>query len=522
MSFFISSTIFPGVNPPQDVVFNVVLQNCNNFPNASQTNAIPALANPNQIVFCKNMGTLSTTTWSQVFITFTAEQDFDMIRVFPSQAIVPQTDCMAFVHFAYPELIDITDFNAGTFTNCTLGTGAQNCSVKNAEFIWKNPAGIPIYQGSNQSFPLDNNAAIGNYNLSMVVNNVTPENLLNCQGIATDINASLNVNNTCECGTLRIEGAQVQYLRFPQINGSNNWYTQTLNPCFENLLCYGYEEAEFFTCSSNMLNNNIWEARLVPGFGDANTIPYLQFNNIADNNPSLGNFHQISLTNNFDLILYTLGTYTFMIEIRLTNTVLNQSKSMYVKNIAPSFFHPISFKCVQSTPLNNFPHYQIVQENLPGFSYLWSFSAGITPLSPINNAQVEFIHNGFLANPTASVLVTNSYGCLPYTRTFNVHQNNCSTSKNSSSMIGSHSINSLSDFKNSNTLEIFPNPVSTMLFLESEKSIEEIILYSIDGLIIKKFKSVKIIPMDNLPSGIYILGVRLSDKSKKYEKVYKK
>jgi hypothetical protein len=88
-------------------------------------------------------------------------------------------------------------------------------------------------------------------------------------------------------------------------------------------------------------------------------------------------------------------------------------------------------------------------------------------------------------------------------------------------MIGSHSINSLSDFKNSNTLKIFPNPVSSMLFLESEKSIEEIILYSIDGLIIKKFKSVKIIPMDNLPSGIYILGVRFSDKSKRYEKVYK-
>lgn len=67
---------------------------------------------------------------------------------------------------------------------------------------------------------------------------------------------------------------------------------------------------------------------------------------------------------------------------------------------------------------------------------------------------------------------------------------------------------------------VYPNPARSNVFLESEKEMVEVRIYSFDGKLLRLFKDKGSkhlqVPMETLPAGTYLLKVRLSDRTDRF------
>lgn len=205
-SFFFSSKDYLPIPAAQNVNFVIVLIKCQNFPNAFLT-GFTAPTVPNQVIYCEFFNSLNTNPWKQISVNFTANDNYDMIRIFPEQLSAGPTVETSSTYFGYPELIDVTDFTAGSAPitspgncNITLGpaTGNLNCSVTNAIFTWFGPNGQILSASSNQQSPIINSsnpANVGTWNLEMSVPNIVlPTGANSCATLQTNIiTSSVNV-----------------------------------------------------------------------------------------------------------------------------------------------------------------------------------------------------------------------------------------------------------------------------------------------------------------------------------------
>lgn len=161
--------------------FKIVLLHCEDAINFTYPGAtIPNLTFHHQTIVCQNN---VTGNWQQFLTSFTADEDFDLIWIYPEN-IYSQDATTIGVSFAYPELIDVSNFSAGsppnpTPGNCTvtIGPKSPNCGVANATYTWYGPNGLIRTDAINQQIVVDasNNINVGTWTLRMTIpNTVTP------------------------------------------------------------------------------------------------------------------------------------------------------------------------------------------------------------------------------------------------------------------------------------------------------------------------------------------------------------
>ena len=151
--------------------FTIILMKCADLSslNYTSTGTINYPVN-SQIIYCE--ANLSNTAWQQVVTKFSVNDNYDMIAVFPSTSSSLRISCA--IDFAYPELIDLFNFNSGpTPTSCaaTVGPLTPNCSVVNAQFTWNRPNGQTPLTNVTQQIQVDatNPLNTGIWTLSMSV-----------------------------------------------------------------------------------------------------------------------------------------------------------------------------------------------------------------------------------------------------------------------------------------------------------------------------------------------------------------
>lgn len=496
-SFFIASTVPTGFTAVENVKFNVALINCQNFepPQSAFPGTLPS---PNQFIFCEDMGTIGNTGWRQIFVKFVATGNFDMIRIYPSQVPFVSSATASFVHFALPELVEVTDFTAGVpvYENfCELTITPGNCGVRNAQYTWRDPNNNIVQQGPNQFLFLNMaNNPYGTYTLTMTVPGVSNTNNT-CSDNNPTIMASVDIVGNCSCtGQLSIENAQAVYLS--QFTGP--WYTQNLSTCTINNLCNRDELIEI-SATSNQTNGNVWEV-LTNSF----TGNQFQFYSSWGGNST----NPVATTQNLDLqIVFDPSGYG-EVEIKLTNTILNISKSMIIRIIPTSYVFDVCYS-------NDYPGYKkfIGGTQNPYTNYMWTFPTGMTLLPNPNVLLVSYNESQYTGTYpiNATLVATSLFGCPTNTQPLTLYSApiycNAKTLNENNLLYKQEEIRSEETFKN---LTISPNPANGNIRISSTKNIKSATILNAQGVALKQLtqsQALQAINISDLKPGTYFIKV---------------
>lgn len=190
--------------------FKIILMKCQDYvspmlPSGTDVSyALPPIPANSKIIYCENI-VQNFNDWEQILVKFTADRDYDMIWIRPERTNI-NTDPNDFsgIFFAKPELLDMTNFNAGTnptTSNCNINLGptTPNCSPLNAIYTWYPPNGqSPILANANQQIQVNSSLPvnIGTWTLQMTVPSATLTNNI-CSQNNPVFQASVNVT-TCQ------------------------------------------------------------------------------------------------------------------------------------------------------------------------------------------------------------------------------------------------------------------------------------------------------------------------------------
>lgn len=494
-SFFIASNDFVWTSKTPNVSFSSVLINCQDFPLSESSPYVP-ITTPNQPIYCEYLGDVGSSPWRQVVVKFTAENNFNMLRIFPSMSAVPNYSSLSFIHFGLPELVDVTpisNFSTGpaSIRFCTASFLPRNCSVRNSVFTWKDPNGNILQQGGIQSINLSMPPNLfGLYTLSMSVPSASTTNNT-CSINQPIISTTVDIPYNCRCnGGLEIYSPIMGFY-----GHSGVWITKTLSVCDINNICDGNEYMEF-TASSSQSTGNVWEVFTNEYNGN------LQISNLStgqSNNP-YGNSQSISLG--------FVGIQDYgIVKIRLLNTITNTSVTISLRIIPTS---GISTVCNSLT----YPGYLVMSGfgSNPYTNYFWTFPQGMS-LAPTNTVlNVAFDPNSYngLQPIDVSLQSTNIYGCPNYAQDFTVYTNQPIYCNEFRSRSPKNVMDSVPDSRKLSLTLISPNPVENFLHLRSETSMETISVYSIDGKLLntkRASNSSYTYYVGNLSKGTYIIKI---------------
>jgi hypothetical protein len=503
-SFFIASNVPTGFTAVENVKFNVALINCQNFepPQSAFPGTLPS---PNQFIYCEDLGTIGNTGWRQIFVKFVATGNFDMIRIYPSQVPFVSSATASFVHFALPELVEVTDFTAGVpvyENNCELTITPGNCGVRNAQYTWRDPNNNIVQQGPNQFLFLNMaNNPYGTYTLTMTVPGASNTNNT-CSDNNPVLVSSVDIVDNCRCtGQLSIGNAQAVYLS--QFTGP--WYTQNLSTCTINNLCNRDELIEI-SATSNQTNGNVWE--VFPNTYNGS----LQFFGSWSGNST----NPVATTQNLDLqiVLDPLGYGE--VEIRLTNTILNISKSIIIRIIPTSSISNVCYS-------NNYPGYK----KLVGFTqnpytnYSWTFPSGMTVLPNPNVLEVSYDESQYSGTfpINATLVATSLHGCPTNTQPLTIYQApiycNAKTIEENNLLLKQEMVTNENKSKH---LTISPNPANGFIKINSFKIVKNATILNAQGVVLKQLTQAQLfqaINISDLKPGTYFIKVFYS--SKEYE-----
>ncbi len=336
---------------------NISLMKCDDYDETflPMGSIPPTLPSQSQIIYCET--NISSQTWEQIFVTFIANDNYDMIHICPKENL-PTSGWLrdSYLLFSYPELIDITNFSAGLAPNISLcpgtkkilGPNPENCSVRNSIFTWKSPSGGTL--GNGQQISVTNSSPSGNYTLEMTVPTSTITNN-SCSNNSPVVSNHITYYNSCSpCfssstispsgpikywnqyetnngvtltssaastyqwykNNLSIQGAtnQTLFVMCAGTNGFNDTYTCVTNgcelsnpvnveyiPCFSELDYPSISAVDLSPCASDFPLNLIG----VPGFGNGTLYEYWTYNYT---NPSCYNFQNISSYSNTNTLFY--------------------------------------------------------------------------------------------------------------------------------------------------------------------------------------------------------------------------
>lgn len=72
----------------------------------------------------------------------------------------------------------------------------------------------------------------------------------------------------------------------------------------------------------------------------------------------------------------------------------------------------------------------------------------------------------------------------------------------------------INEFESLETFNLYPNPVNSILFIDSQMPIDKVTIYTITGQKVKViYSDVKTIQLDKIPSGIYLLKIQSNDRT---------
>ncbi len=165
LSFFLASSYLSSYRPSGFYTFKIFLTNCQNFDTTSSGN--PEIIGGSQLIFCQSFGLMGDSDWQQYLVSFTADDDYNMIVIYP-EISSGSFNGGTYVHFLYPELIpinptnhystyivpgwtDTTDINNPVVhPDSTKGiTSLSACGVINASYQWEGPNGIVSNQATD-------------------------------------------------------------------------------------------------------------------------------------------------------------------------------------------------------------------------------------------------------------------------------------------------------------------------------------------------------------------------------------
>lgn len=501
LSFFLSSTLlppYPATNPGQgSFTFKVILTKCQEFPNADN---YPLTLTDKQEIFCRSFVSLGASGWNQYFVDFVADDDYDMILVYPD-AQASSTGGSSYVHFAYPQLIKADDYAVTVTPSGTCGvqlSADADCGIANSVYTWKDPFGNTV--GTGQQLTV-NPAIQGEYVLSVTVPTaVNPGS--SCSNNGPSVKGSGSVVLDCACYELQIQNATVQFDHWDPLTGlSNGSYTQTLETCEITNLCYNKNEYLNFSASSNQVSGNQWQ--------------------FLSSNPALVWYPFVYSTGSATSQSFT-GFLTInpnesgVIEIRLTNTVISEVKSIYVRVV--SRFNRPQWWCNSLNPAYDF---RITgMNNDPSFSFTWSFPAGMT-VSSTTAAFPNFSFGSYSGTfPVNATCIVSSPFCPSFTEAIPLQEGDPSCSARTAIKENPNSILSAEPGK----FALYPNPVKSAFTVVADKKIREVSIYSIDGKMIKRFAGVRnkqSFDISELPSGLLLVQMIFEDHSMKTETIVK-
>ena len=72
----------------------------------------------------------------------------------------------------------------------------------------------------------------------------------------------------------------------------------------------------------------------------------------------------------------------------------------------------------------------------------------------------------------------------------------------------------VNEFESLEAFNLYPNPVNSILFIDSQMPIDKVTIYTITGQKVKViYSDVKAIQLDKIPSGIYLLQIQSNDRT---------
>lgn len=324
LSFFRRATIalnVPGTPAAKDIRFKIVLAKCADFQNSPSFT--PPYPQSYQVIYCESIDE-GDFDWDQVFIKFSANDNYNLMWVFAEQnqptTIYTQPDAyVSFIHFAYPQLLSVDDFTI-TWPNssCNTTTLSPSCGIINAEYSWFGPN---EFYSTQQYVAINTESDFGIFTLEMMIPNAIITNN-GCSENNPVLNAEADLPEYSPWGGLEITKAYAIYDRWDETEGYQSQYIQDLQVCAMNELVYNTNELITLEVSSSEPNDNIWEV-FIHSF-DPGPIEF------SGESQQTTNQNPVSV-NSDATIQVTLNPNTnAIIEIRVTNSYLNETKSVYV------------------------------------------------------------------------------------------------------------------------------------------------------------------------------------------------
>lgn len=179
-SFFDAVSILPGPSTMFPEKFTVVLMKCPDYTNFPHFNnhQEPPLPSQSQVIYSESSP--SNIDWQQHVISFTANDEYNMIWIFPDANLINSSSNVG-VDFAYPELYERNEFeaiSAPVSPNCEINLPPYCGLPVNAELVWNGPNGQSIPAAENTPQPLDASDPdnVGPWTLSMSIHglNIQP------------------------------------------------------------------------------------------------------------------------------------------------------------------------------------------------------------------------------------------------------------------------------------------------------------------------------------------------------------
>jgi hypothetical protein len=506
-SMFVSTgTSFGQVNNVELVAGLIGCQNFGGFG----TIGIPPLGLGSQKIYCETFSTIQSSSWKQVVVKFTANSSYDMLRIFPDLTSTPTSPGSAWVHVAYPELVEVNNFSATLeFENsCDFTISANNCGVKNAVFTWRDPQNNIVQQGSTQQLNGSlSNMPTGNYTLSMTVPGATGTNN-SCSENNPVFTTSVEVaGNICICSSLSISGSLTYWRNMDLANFPVSDYTTIDLNCSENTACHQVDEGNLiFNLTSSNPSGNIWEI-------------------YADNQlvPNSTNLYSGSPVNNLQTFQPEMWIFAFnsqrLIEIRLTNTITSQVTRRFIK-VNPQALLFSGYCNLAASPSGwlsvEFSNIQHVNSTT---QYIWDLS---NAPSSFQFTQPSIFSPNLLYNPAsfsqtfqASLRTVGAEYC-DRARFFSIGTSSCySYGRNGIESRGEENIPPNEIKAKSDALEIFPNPNSGIFNVRTKGNLVRGTLYNINGIVVQQFNKYQLqqpINITELKPGTYFLKIFYNDK----------
>lgn len=428
--------------------FFIVLLHCKDY-NSIHTYPSYNIANfPNksQIIYCENK--LRNANWEQVFNCFIANDNYDLVWIFPIQDLqIRDTSNIVGVDFTGFELIDTKKYSAGLNQNpspqnpiVSIGPNVPNCSVRNAVFLWTGPNGQIVEPDQNQNIIVNASDSLqtGNWTLSMTVpNSVTTDNICTSEcRLSKVINLSLTLSEkptTLECNRDLISNCNLVENSSFQFSCPVNNNTIS-DPFYENCvnkwdITHGSPQLNIFfspldanhnTASmwSKSVNGNFYEAQ---GEGIATGIPNLIVGHkycLSFYKGAIGNSTSSTTSlDQFNIILLSCAEYENIIENYsiVIPQVPNDAQVVYCeKKVSNSNLQQVS---ITFTATDNYDILWIMPRQWTWAAQQWwlgfanpeliditNFNAGISPVTPSNSCIVTLGPSTPNCKPTGAIL----------------------------------------------------------------------------------------------------------------------